>query len=87
MVRIIDNSGKSPEEAIVIVEAKSSREGVRAEYDYLSAEFGERGKAWQLELQQLLNHNGRVYDVMKVLLAGGKQVTLYFDITDFFGKA
>ena len=86
MVRIIDNTGKSPEEAIVIVEAKNTREGDRAKYDYLTAEFGERGKAWQVELQQLVNRDGRFFDVMKVLLAGGKVITLYFDITDFFGK-
>lgn len=86
MITYIEKSGMSPDEAIVILGAKNGREGVRAEYDYIAAEFGERGKTWQLELQQLVSRDGKLYDAMKIVLANGKLVTLYFDISDFYGK-
>ena len=86
MIRYIDKSGSSPDDAIVILGAKNAREGVRAAMDYMTAEFGARGKGWQLELEQIVRRDGRVYDAMKIVLSSGKRVTLYFDISDYFGK-
>lgn len=86
MVQIIDNSGTSLEDAIVILDAASSSEGVRAEYEYLEQQFGIRGINWNLQRQALLHIGDKVYDEMTVLLPNNDVLRLYFDITDFFGK-
>jgi hypothetical protein len=86
VVSFSENSGSTTEDAIVISDARNASEGVGAEYEYLTSLFGQRGKTWQLEGQALLNHEGKMFDRMNVLLANGTKLTLYFDITDFFGK-
>lgn len=86
MVKIIENSGKTMEEAIVILEAEDNTEGIQYEYFYLSRKFGMRGKDWTLKSQSLHEKNGKMYDKMYIILNDKSEKTLFFDITDFFGK-
>lgn len=81
-----DNGGDSIEKAIVIRDAKSSFEGIAAEYDYLAMKFGARGKDWNLALQALINEKGKHYDQMNLDFPNGTKRTVFFDITSFFGK-
>ena len=57
-----------------------------SEYVYLNAKYGLRGLDWELVQQALLTENGREYDQMDLKLFDGTEKTLYFDITEFFGK-
>lgn len=78
--------GTTVQTAIVIQGASSTMAGIRAEHLCLEALFGRKGVDWQLERQALLSSAGRHYDEMRLRLADGTFRTIYFDITDFFGK-
>ncbi len=78
--------GDTLQTAIVVRGAPNTMAGIRAEYSYLEALFGRKGVDWQLERQVLLFSAGRPYDEMRLRLADGTLRTVYFDITDFFGK-
>jgi len=86
MVTCRENTGDSPETAVVIEDAADSTEGIDAEYEYLAAKFGERGTDWNLSMQSLVQHEGRMFDRMEVELADGTTQTVYFDISGFFGR-
>jgi hypothetical protein len=59
---------------------------VQAEYRYLAQEFGRLGIDWELVGQGLVERGGRAYDEMHIKLADGAERTIFFDITQFFGK-
>ncbi len=86
MAEYIERSGDSKKEAIVVLDVENSREGVRAEYEYLEKRFGRRGIDWQLEAQFLLSENKMYYDKMELRFPDGSKKTIYFNITFFFGK-
>lgn len=73
--------GSSFEKAVVIHGANELT-GVDAEYDYLAKRYPgyHRGK------QSLSSHGKRRYDILEFTTTGGKKMTTYFDITEFFGK-
>jgi len=78
--------GSSIKNAIKILGARDEIEGIRAEYQWLAEKFGEQGKGFTLEMQSLVDDGRRKYDRMDIMLADGTRKTIYFDITDFFGK-
>ena len=88
MVTFSDDAGDSEEHAVKIMGARDEQEGIQAEYWYLSQKFGERGKDWDLAQQSLLvdKNSGRVYDRMDLEFPNHSSKTLYFDITEFYGK-
>jgi hypothetical protein len=73
--------GSSPETA-VIVHARSESVGVRAEYEWIREHWpgSRRGK------QALLGKNNRFYDSLTITDSAGQVRTVYFDITEYFGK-
>ena len=80
-VHVAGGDGSSVAKAVVILGATEST-GVGAEYDWLDAHF----PGWKLSDQSLLNRDGRAYDVMNFTLPDGSKHSIYFDITDYFGK-
>lgn len=71
--------GSSFEKAVVIVGATSSMDGVPAEGKWLKKKYGSYEK-----LQQgLVQHEGKFYDVITIRTEKGKEVVVYFDISDF----
>ena len=80
------NSGETLKDAILIRGAKTDKAGVDSEYVYLDAKYGLKGLDWELMRQTLLKESGRDYDQMDLKLSDGTEKTLYFDITEFFGK-
>jgi hypothetical protein len=88
MVTFSNDSGDLKEHAVKILGAESEREGIQAEYQYLSQKFGVQGKDWNLAIQSLLKdkETGKVYDVMDLDCPNQPSKTLYFDITEFYGK-
>jgi hypothetical protein len=75
------NDGSSFEKAIVIKEV-SEMKGVNAEYAYLRAAY----PGYKAGGQSLSYHDKKPYDAIKITTADGKQLTVYFDTSNFFGK-
>ncbi len=69
-------------EAAVIAPASSERAGVAWENDWIYSHYGRFRK----KTVAVASREGRRYDVITVELADHTEKTLYFDITDFFGK-
>jgi hypothetical protein len=76
-------SGKSFDEAVVISNARDQREGVNAEYRFISMMHGKKGRDWKLKGQTTARENDAVYDIVEIeLLESGTTRYYYFDITD-----
>ncbi len=78
--------GDTPETAVVISGAPNSQVGIDAEYYYLMKKFGQPNADWKLKRQSVLHKNGKVYDRMEIELKDGSKKTIFFEITEFFGK-
>ncbi len=74
--------GSSIEKAVIIKNAKNTMEGVRAESDWIAKVH----PGWKKGNQALISHNGRHYDRIQYTTPSGETKTIYFDITEFFGK-
>ncbi|MHA2247590.1 MAG: hypothetical protein ACXADY_21760 [Candidatus Hodarchaeales archaeon] len=85
MVTIEEKEGNSMEEAIVIANV-GHFEGLDVEYQYLEKLFGKRGIDWKLIQQTLLSEGNKIYDKIELELVDQTSVTIYFDITAFYGK-
>ena len=53
MIKLTGGNGSSKEQAIIILNAKTERDGVDAEYRYIEEHFGEEHIHWELKLQEL----------------------------------
>ena len=78
--------GDTPETAVVILGAPNSMAGIEAEYSYLGKQVGRRNVDWNLRRQSVLQEKGKVYDRMDLDLKDGGKKTVFFDISEFFGK-
>ena len=85
-ITFIDNSGESMENSIKILHAKGEDDGIASEYYYLQSRYGRPKVDWNLNSQSTVATNGRAYDKMDIQLSDGMRKTIYFDITEFFGK-
>jgi hypothetical protein len=86
-IRFSGGDGSSARAAIKILGAKGESEGVAAEYRYLDLAIGPRASgAWQSMRQSLLEESGRQIDALEIRHADGRTETVYFDITEYFGK-
>jgi tetratricopeptide (TPR) repeat protein len=82
-----NNSGQSNEDAVIIMNATGEEDGVGSEYYYLEKRFGKQGVDWEMEMQSLIGgEDDRFYDKMDIRLSTGEMISIYFDITDFYGK-
>lgn len=84
-IEFLGGDGSSQKQAILIHGAKGENDGVAAEYKYLELLYGAEGERWNRSEQSLLEDNGRSYDELDFTL-DGKRVSIYFDITEYFGK-
>jgi hypothetical protein len=82
-IRFIGGDGSSKERAVKIMGAKGESDGVAAEYQYLDLTLGKG--TWKTEGQALLQVNGAKVDELDITTSEGKK-SVYFDITDYFGK-
>ncbi len=73
--------GSSFEKA-VIIKGATEQTGVRAEYQWLAKNY----PGYMRRRQSLKQNDGKVYDVLAITTEGGKELDVYFDITEFFGK-
>jgi len=80
-VKYSGGDGSSVKTAIVIV-APNEDKGVAAEYAYLAKHF----PGYATRSQSLVNQDSKVFDKVDFTTKDGKAMTIYFDITGFFGK-
>ena len=71
---------------MVISGATNSVAGISAEYNYLQQKFGPQNVNWKLQRQGVLHQKGKVYDRMDLKMKDGSKKTVFFDISEFFGK-
>jgi hypothetical protein len=73
--------GTSYEKAVVIKGA-TEETGVHAEYVWLAKHYPgcHEGR------QSLTTHGNHPFDLLEITTTDGKNLTVYFDITDYFGK-
>ena len=83
-IRFEGGDGSSMHAAIVIKGAKGEQDGTAAEYKYLDMLLPDVSHT--VRSQALLEDAGRSFDRLDVELASGKSMTMFFDITDYFGK-
>ena len=74
--------GLSIQQAVIITNTASEDTGVRAEYVWLHEHY----PGYRLQLQSLKSEGHKAYDVMMIRTADGKSLTIFFDITAFYGK-
>lgn len=79
-------SGASTDDPVVIADVQDHMEGIRFEYEYIEELYGPKGSAWTLIQQSLLFIDETPIDRMDIKLSDGTEITLYFDISAFFGK-
>ena len=75
-------NGLSCSTRVVILGASGSRAGVAAEHAWLHAKY----PGYRLNTQALGECEGKDTDVLTLTTSEGKDTTVYFDISDFFGK-
>jgi hypothetical protein len=85
-VRFAGGDGSSVANAILIKGAHGEMDGTSSEYQYLALLYGPQNTAWKLDQQSLLSNSGKRFDAMAIVLADGTKKTVYFDISEYFGK-
>ena len=88
MIIITGGDGSSEETAIVIRNAKTTKDGVNAEYKVVVKYFGVEDKDWRFVDQPFIQNeiNGKCFDSLKIEDQDCQRYAIWFDITDFFGK-
>lgn len=86
-VKYEGGNGTSVETAIIIKNAGNERNGIAAEYAYISKIHGQKFTTWKPSGSSTNLMNGKKYDIISItILPRNEQKMYYFDITDFYGK-
>jgi hypothetical protein len=75
------DDGLSYATAIVITD-KSEMTGPQAEYEWIKNHYSN----YKVKGQSLNNWEHKPYDIITIILSDGKELPLYFDISNYFGK-
>ena len=75
-------AGDSPRSAICIKRAPRGTSAMDAEQMYLTQRFGRHGRGWQLRTRELMHHQGRAFDLLRIVIGDGHERTFYFDVTE-----
>ena len=78
---VTGGDGSSIEKAMII-KAPDNFIGVRIEYTWIKKNC----PGWKLERQSEFKTGNKIYDKMEFRTPDGRLKTIYFDITDFYGK-
>ena len=68
----------------VVIDANDIHEGIDKENEYLEKRFGEEGKDWKRDHQNMIAVNGKAYEKIRLLFPDGNSVEVYFDLTPCF---
>ena len=78
--------GESIEQAVVISGTNSDLMGTLAEFQWLQAKFGRKDVDWTLISHSHGSWSEKHYDTVVIRRSTGVEHTIYFDITESFGK-
>ena len=78
--------GASPIGAIIVVGALSDLEGVAATFGWMHRHIGPKDEAWRLLTHSTGGDDRRKIDTFKIELPDGTQRTIFFDVTESFGR-
>jgi len=84
-ITISGGSGQSQEDALAIRNAPNEKDGVAAERYYLQETYGQKDSDWFFVGQELVTGEDRHFDRIDIQLADGTGVSVYFDISEFYG--
>lgn len=71
----------------IVIQADNSEDGIAMEYEWLYANGCEgKGGVVDMEMQELREHDGHLFDLLHANCANGETVIYYFNIDGFFGK-
>lgn len=76
----IARNGSSYEKAIVINETHEGA-GVNDEYAWIRSNYPNS----KTKSQELVYHEKKPYDILNIITADGKTISVYFDINKFYG--
>ncbi|MBD3418741.1 MAG: hypothetical protein GF398_01360 [Chitinivibrionales bacterium] len=69
-------------DAIVIIGATNQKEGVQAEYEFISEKYGKRKKEWKVVAQSISRDTDKLFDIIEIeTIPDGDRYFYYFDIT------
>ncbi|HMO65281.1 MAG TPA: hypothetical protein PKE47_08695 [Verrucomicrobiota bacterium] len=74
--------GLSLEQAAVISGARDNMQGIKAEYAWLRGHYS----GFKLTRQSIRGENGRLFDQLDIVTSDGRPLSIFFDITSFYGK-
>lgn len=74
--------GSSADDAVLFPAARSSSDGVPLERRWIA----ERFPGYHHATQRLIEHEGRLYDVLIVTTSDGEPHRVWFDMTSWFGR-
>jgi hypothetical protein len=77
----VEKNGSSFENAIFIGE-KTETKGVAEEYAWLREHY----PGYVSKGQTLSEHKNKPYDIIRIVTQNGEEKSIYFDISNFFGK-
>ena len=87
MIKLTGGNGGSIENAVKIVGAKDTSEGIRAEKRYISkALLRVQNIDWEMKGQQLIKKDGCYFDRLAIIVDNHQEKQFYFDISEFFAK-
>ena len=66
----------------VVVKETTESAGVKAEYKWVNEHY----PGFKMKSQALNRQDKKPYDTMTIVLTDSKELKLYFDISNFFGK-
>lgn len=66
----------------VVIHARDEKAGIRAESDWIAARY----PGSEREAQGLMQCNGTPADRLRIRTAEGREVDLFFDISEYFGR-
>jgi hypothetical protein len=78
--------GETIVEAVIVHGANNDLAGTIAEFQWLTERFGHKDIDWQLETHAHGRINDKEIDTIVIRLPSGAQTTIYFDVTESFGR-
>jgi antitoxin component YwqK of YwqJK toxin-antitoxin module len=82
VIEYAGGDGRSIEGAVIVRNVQNEANGVRAEAKWIRKHY----PGWTQSIQALVIERGRNYDQIEYTSPEDERVTIFFDITDFFGK-
>lgn len=83
---LLEDTGDSPETAIIICFAPDHGAGVKVEYSYLGFVLGPDFRTYGMEQSLITPDSGGIYDLMEITMPDGSSRKFYFEISDFFSR-